>query len=448
MGTTNFSDLGLDSTIIQTVKDAGYASPTPIQEKVIPLILQGKDVVGCAQTGTGKTASFVLPMIQTLSKGRARARMPRCLILEPTRELALQVKNAFEKYSKGLNLTAALLVGGESFTPQEKALSRGVDILIVTPGRLIDLFERQKILPHDLKTLILDEADRMLDMGFIPDVEKIVSLLPPKRQTLLLSATMRDEISTLAKRFLTNPTEVSISASLTIADTICQKFAAVKERTKKKSFLEIIEAEDVKSAIVFCNRKTEVTALTAYLKRHKITASPLHGDIHQSKRKEALEEFKDGKVRFLIASDVAARGINVNNLPFVINFDVPQSTEDYIHRIGRTGRAGASGVAITLVDPTQEKLFETIKKETDTKLQKITLERTTERPPKNETKAASKVTQTPQNSLDKNVTQATSLKKHKKTSSREDKKNVATSSNPMGFGEDVPDFLQVSWLEK
>ncbi len=357
-----FKDLGLSEPVLQAIADAGYTTPTPIQEKAIPYVQMGRDVLGCAQTGTGKTASFTLPMIDALSQGRAKARMPRTLILEPTRELAAQVAENFDKYGKYLKLTKALLIGGVSMDEQEKALDRGVDVLIATPGRLMDLFDRGRILLHDVKILVIDEADRMLDMGFIPDVERIVSLLPPLRQTLFFSATMAPEIRKLADKFLTNPKEVAVSAPAATADTVLQGIVTVAEREKRETLRRLITAEQIKNALVFCNRKRDVDILWKSLKRHGFSVGALHGDMDQSTRTETLEGFKKGDVQILCCSDVAARGLDIGGLSHVFNFDVPINAEDYVHRIGRTGRAGRSGVAYTIATPDDSKFVHAIER--------------------------------------------------------------------------------------
>jgi superfamily II DNA/RNA helicase len=356
----NFSDLGLSPEVLNAIGDSGYTTPTPIQAQAIPVVLTGRDVLGCAQTGTGKTASFTLPMIDVLTAGRAKARMPRSLIIEPTRELAAQVAESFDRYGKYHKLSKALLIGGESFTDQEKALDRGVDVLIATPGRLLDLFERGKILMSDVKILVIDEADRMLDMGFIPDVERIVSLLPKIRQTLFFSATMPPEIRRLADAFLMNPKEISVSPPASPATTVIQGLAVVADLEKREALRRLIRAEQVKNALIFCNRKRDVDVLHRSLERHRFDAAALHGDMPQSKRTETLEKFKRGDVTLLVASDVAARGLDIVGLSHVFNFDVPMHAEDYIHRIGRTGRAGREGRAFTLATPDDGKYVEAI----------------------------------------------------------------------------------------
>ncbi len=346
-----FEDLGLSPAVLQAVTDAGYSEPTPIQAQAIPYVLMGRDVLGCAQTGTGKTAGFTLPMIDILASGRAKARMPRSLILEPTRELAAQVSENFEIYGKHNKLSMALLIGGVSFGDQEKKLDRGVDVLIATPGRLLDHIERGKVLLSDVKVLVIDEADRMLDMGFIPDIERIVSLLPKIRQTLFFSATMPPEIRKLADKFLMNPKEVSVSKPATAATTVKQGLAIVREDDKREALRRLIASEDVQNALIFCNRKRDVDILYKSLKRHGFSVGALHGDMSQPARTETLERFKNNEIKLLCASDVAARGLDIDDLSHVFNFDVPIHSEDYVHRIGRTGRAGKTGVAYTLASP-------------------------------------------------------------------------------------------------
>jgi superfamily II DNA/RNA helicase len=347
----NFTDLGLSPEVLLAVSDAGYTTPTPIQQQAIPVVLTGRDVLGCAQTGTGKTAGFTLPMIDILAAGRAKARMPRSLILEPTRELAAQVSVAFETYGKHHKLNMALLVGGEGFTDQVRKLERGVDVLIATPGRLLDLIERGKILLSDCKILVIDEADRMLDMGFIPDVERIVGFLPKLRQTLFFSATMPPEIRRLADAFLSNPKEISVAPPASPAVLVEQALVVVDAAEKREALRRLIRSEDVRNAIIFCNRKKDVDILQKSLASHGFDVAALHGDLPQAKRTETLERFKNDEIRLLVASDVAARGIDIQGLSHVFNFDVPIHAEDYVHRIGRTGRAGMKGRAFTIAAP-------------------------------------------------------------------------------------------------
>ncbi|WP_366654373.1 DEAD/DEAH box helicase [Fodinicurvata sp. EGI_FJ10296] len=343
-----FADLGLKPEILRAIEEVGYTTPTPIQAQAIPIVLQQRDILGVAQTGTGKTAGFTLPMIEILANGRARARMPRSVILEPTRELAAQVAENFELYGKYEKLSYALLIGGESLDDQIKKLDRGVDVLIATPGRLLDLYKRGKVLLPDVKILVIDEADRMLDMGFIPDIEEIVSHLPPIRQTLLFSATMPKEIRRLAERFLSNPKQISVERTIAPAASVVQHVAFVDKADKRAALRSILRQEDVRNALIFCNRKRDVTTVCRSLKKHGFDAGELHGDMAQSARTETLERFKNDEVKLLVCSDVAARGIDISDLSHVFNFDVPTSSDDYIHRIGRTGRAGKSGRAYSL----------------------------------------------------------------------------------------------------
>jgi superfamily II DNA/RNA helicase len=343
-----FANLGLSDELLRAVTESGYDEPTPIQRQAIPSVLMGRDLVGIAQTGTGKTAAFVLPMIDILGEGRSRARMPRSLILEPTRELAAQVAENFEKYGKYHKLSMALLIGGVSMGDQVKALEKGVDVLIATPGRLMDLFGRGNILLTGCNLLVIDEADRMLDMGFIPDIEQICTKLPTNRQTLLFSATMPAPIKKLSEKFLSSPKTVEASRPATANASIDQRLVRVDARRKKAALEKLLEAENVTTAIIFCNRKTAVRELTTSLKRDGFKAGPIHGDMEQPERLKELDRFKTGEINILVASDVAARGLDIKGVSHVFNYDVPWQPDDYIHRIGRTGRAGATGVAITL----------------------------------------------------------------------------------------------------
>lgn len=358
----SFRDLGLSEEVLRALDEKGYSEPTPIQRQAIPHVLMGRDLLGVAQTGTGKTASFTLPMIDILAQGRARARMPRSLIIEPTRELATQVADNFEVYGKYHKLSMALLIGGESFVDQERNLDRGVDVLIATPGRLLDLFERGRILLTDVKILVIDEADRMLDMGFIPDVERIVSLVSRNRQTLFFSATMAPEIRRIADAFLTDPKEISVAPPATASATVTQCLAVVEELDKREALRRLLRAEDVKNALIFCNRKRDVEILFKSLQRHGFSVARLHGDMVQSSRTETLEGFKKGDFALMVCSDVAARGIDISGLSHVFNFDVPMHSEDYVHRIGRTGRAGREGRAITLATPDDTKFVTAIER--------------------------------------------------------------------------------------
>ena len=343
-----FADLGLSDQLLRAVTDSGYDEPTPIQRAAIPSVLMGKDLIGIAQTGTGKTAGFVLPMIDILHQGRSRARMPRSLILEPTRELAMQVAENFEKYGKYHPLSMALLMGGVQMGDQVKALEKGVDVLIATPGRLMDLFGRGKIMLNDCNLLVIDEADRMLDMGFIPDIEEICSKLPKSRQTLLFSATMPPPIQKLAAKFLNDPKRVEVARPATANVNIEQRLVEVSPDKKKDALRDILRHEEFRNAIIFCNRKTTVRELASSLKRSGFKVGQIQGDMDQSDRIAVFDRFKRDEINILVASDVAARGLDVKGVSHVINFDVPWQPDDYIHRIGRTGRAGMTGIAITL----------------------------------------------------------------------------------------------------
>jgi len=363
-----FADIGLSEELLKSVADAGYDEPTPIQAQAIPSVLMMKDIIGIAQTGTGKTASFVLPMIDILAHGRSRARMPRSLILEPTRELAAQVAENFEKYGKNHNLSMALLIGGVSMGDQIKALEKGVDVLIATPGRLMDLFDRGRILMSGCELLVIDEADRMLDMGFIPDIESICSKLPATRQTMLFSATMPPPIKKLSDQFLNNPKYIEVSRPATANTSIDQSLIEVAPKGKRKLLVDLLDNEGVETAIIFCNRKTEVRDLCQSLRKDGFDAGQIHGDMDQSSRLAELDRFKSGEINILCASDVAARGLDIKGVSHIINYDIPWHPDDYIHRIGRTGRAGATGVAITFVTRSDAEHVESIEKLTGMKI--------------------------------------------------------------------------------
>jgi superfamily II DNA/RNA helicase len=366
---TKFSDLKLDPKVLTAISEAGYETPTPIQAGAIPHALEGKDVLGIAQTGTGKTASFTLPMITLLAKGRARARMPRSLVLCPTRELAAQVAENFDIYAKHTKLTKALLIGGVSFGEQDKLIDRGVDVLIATPGRLLDHFERGKLLLTGVQIMVVDEADRMLDMGFIPDIERIFQLTPFTRQTLFFSATMAPEIERITNTFLHAPARIEVARQATTSETITQKLVQItparRDQTAKakRELLRALisaEGEACTNAIIFCNRKSDVDIVAKSLKTHGFNAAPIHGDLEQSQRMKTLDSFRDGSLQLLIASDVAARGLDIPAVSHVFNYDLPSHAEDYVHRIGRTGRAGRKGTAISLASPADEKYLSQI----------------------------------------------------------------------------------------
>ena len=367
----SFADLGLSDELLRAITEAGYSDPTPVQQQAIPSVLMMRDLIAIAQTGTGKTAAFVLPMIDVLGHGRTRARMPRSLILEPTRELAAQVAENFEKYGKYHKLSMALLIGGVQMGDQVKALEKGVDVLIATPGRLMDLFERGKILLNGCDLLVIDEADRMLDMGFIPDIENICTKLPSSRQTLLFSATMPPPIKKLADKFLSNPKTIEVARPASTNVNITQMLVEVDARKKRDVLRDLLGAEDVTTAIVFCNRKTTVRELAQSLQRSGFRATEIHGDMEQSARIKELDRFKSGDINILVASDVAARGLDIKGVSHVFNFDAPWHPDDYVHRIGRTGRAGATGKAFTFVTPADAEAIENIEKLTGQTLNRM-----------------------------------------------------------------------------
>ncbi len=383
----NFADLGLSDELLRAVNESGYTEPTPIQASAIPSVLMMRDIIGVAQTGTGKTASFVLPMIDILAHGRSRARMPRSLILEPTRELAAQVAENFEKYGKYHKLSMALLIGGVQMGDQVAALERGVDVLIATPGRLMDLFGRGKILLTGCSMLVIDEADRMLDMGFIPDIEEICTKLPKQRQTLLFSATMPPPIKKLADKFLDNPKQIEVSRPASTNLNIKQYLVTVASQSAKRETLRrLLDQVEVTNAIIFCNRKTTVRDLNKVLKQAGLKSGEIHGDMEQPQRIAELELFKSGVVNVLVASDVAARGLDIKGVSTVINYDAPWHPDDYVHRIGRTGRAGATGTAYTFVAPDDAENIANIEKLTGQQIERLS---PTEREPTAEAAAPS-----------------------------------------------------------
>ncbi|MFM9938851.1 MAG: DEAD/DEAH box helicase [Hyphomicrobiaceae bacterium] len=365
MEPSTFAELGLSAKVLAAIEASGYTTPTPIQAQAIPVAMTGRDVLGIAQTGTGKTAGFVLPMIARLETGRARARMPRSLILAPTRELAAQCAQSFEKYGQNHKLAVALLIGGVSMDDQVQKLDRGVDVLIATPGRLLDHFGRGRIMLMGVEILVIDEADRMLDMGFIPDIEKICKLLPPKRQTLFFSATMPPEITRLVSQFLNDPVRIEVAKPATTAKTITQRFrfcASGEDFAKREVLRELIRDLNIKNAIIFCNRKRDVAILHKSLLKHGFNAGALHGDMDQMSRTATLDKFRAGEIALLAASDVAARGLDIPDVSHVFNFDVPWQADDYVHRIGRTGRAGKEGFSATIVTPEDVRSIESIAK--------------------------------------------------------------------------------------
>jgi len=467
---TKFSELNLNPKVLKAIDEAGYETPTPIQAGAIPSALEGKDVLGIAQTGTGKTASFTLPMITLLARGRARARMPRSLVLCPTRELAAQVAENFDTYTKHLKLTKALLIGGVSFKEQEALIDKGVDVLIATPGRLLDHFERGKLLLTGVQIMVVDEADRMLDMGFIPDIERIFSLTPFTRQTLFFSATMAPEIERITNTFLSAPARVEVARQATASETIEQAAVVFKasrkdrEGTEKRRVLRALidkEGDSCSNAIVFCNRKVDVDIVAKSLKKYGYDAAPIHGDLDQSQRMATLDGFREGKIRLLIASDVAARGLDVPSVSHVFNFDVPGHAEDYVHRIGRTGRAGREGKAFTIVVPRDEKNFDDVEALIQKQIPRL------ENPvkvakPAPRSKPAEKVTDTapadkapvekkPARNARGNTNERSANTDRPRQDDRRDdrrRKGGGRDHNVVGMGDHMPEFIALSFAER
>ncbi|NKB51215.1 MAG: DEAD/DEAH box helicase [Rhizobiaceae bacterium] len=480
-----FTELGLSPKVLAAVDAAGYSSPTPIQEQAIPHVLQRRDVMGIAQTGTGKTAAFVLPMISMSEKGRARARMPRTLILEPARELAAQVEENFIKYSVNHKLNVALLIGGVSFEDQMRKLDRGADVLIATPGRLLDLFERGRILMNGVEILVIDEADRMLDMGFIPDIERIVKMVPFTRQTLFFSATMPPIIEKLADQFLQNPVQVAVAAAASTSETIEQKLvrAPRKDYEKRAVLRGLIDgAENLNNGIIFCNRKRDVATLYNSLQKRDYSVGSLHGDMDQTSRTKTLTGFRDGDIKLLVASDVAARGLDIPDVSHVFNYDVPTHAEDYVHRIGRCGRAGRDGWAFTMATNADDKYVKAIADLTGDDIEWATAEKTSstetdedaKKPTRRRTKKASDAV-VPSNESSEKATRNTRRPRaakqteediapvptakqtaekspatsrssppksdEKKKSRRKKKSDNDDDSTPQGLGDHVPAFL-------
>lgn len=446
-----FADLDLSDELLRAVGDAGYDTPTPIQEKAIPYVLMGRDVLGCAQTGTGKTASFTLPMLDILAYGQAKARMPRSLILEPTRELAAQVASNFDIYGKYQRLSKALLIGGESMADQIRVIDNGVDVLIATPGRLLDLFERGKILLTDVRILVIDEADRMMDMGFIPDVERIVGLLPKIRTTLLFSATMPPDIRRLADKFLMNPREISVAPPSSVASTIEQKILKLKgnasPRDKRDTLRRLIREGDVRNAIVFCNRKRDVSIVYRSLSRHGFDAGELHGNMTQPARMETLNRFKAGDVQILVCSDVAARGLDIPSMSHVFNFDIPTHAEDYIHRIGRTGRAGRSGQAYSIATTEDARYVSAIERLIGKTIPLFDDDDAPNRSngPDNAVLGRQLIEAPPPSSpkpeQDRHLDEAKPARRSRRNRTRSEIGNTAHSEKTVGLGEHVPAFL-------
>ena len=448
-----FSDLKLNPKILNAIQDVGYKQPTPIQLQAIPAALEGRDVLGIAQTGTGKTASFTLPMIHLLARGRARARMPRSLVLCPTRELAAQVAENFELYSKNLKLTKALLIGGVSFKEQDQLIDKGVDVLIATPGRLLDHFERGKLLLTGVQIMVVDEADRMLDMGFIPDIERIFNLTPFTRQTLFFSATMATEIERLTNTFLSAPLRLEIARQASASENIKQSVILFKatrkdrEGTEKRKILRDLilkEGKDCKNAIIFCNRKTDVDICAKSLKKYGFNAAPIHGDLDQKNRMNTLDDFRTGSLQFLVASDVAARGLDIPSVSHVYNFDVPTNAEDYVHRIGRTGRAGRNGKALMISTPRDEKNFKAIEKLIQLEIPLIdnfsfdTKTSNAEKTPENKIKNTSR-SRPPKKAVNTSIEPPESEPKNRNNSS-----NLSENKNEFG----LPIFITKSFVER
>ena len=451
---TKFSDLNLDEKVLKAIVETGYETPTPIQAGAIPHALQGRDVLGIAQTGTGKTASFTLPMITILAKGRARARMPRSLILCPTRELAAQVAENFENYGKYHKLSMALLIGGVSFKDQDRLIDRGVDVLIATPGRLLDHFERGKLMLTGVQVMVVDEADRMLDMGFIPDLERIFKLTPFTRQTLFFSATMAPEITRITEEFLHNPVRVEVARQATTSETItqavCELMPSRRDRAakEKRDLLRALmesEGDALKNAIIFCNRKVDVDIVAKSLKKHGLDANPIHGDLDQSMRMKILNEFRDGTLKFLVASDVAARGLDIPNVSHVFNFDVPIHAEDYVHRIGRTGRAGRSGKAITISIPASQKHLDAIEELVKTKIDRIEnpLNKADKPKPQAKPEVKPEPKPKPETKADPKPVAETEKPRRTRGPRRERSDN---RRGPMGMGDHMPAFLTREFL--
>lgn len=462
---TKFTDLNLDPKVLKAVTEAGYETPTPIQAGAIPPALEGRDVLGIAQTGTGKTASFTLPMITLLGRGRARARMPRSLVLCPTRELAAQVAENFDVYAKNTKLTKALLIGGVSFKEQDALIDRGVDVLIATPGRLLDHFERGKLLLTGVQIMCVDEADRMLDMGFIPDIERIFNLTPFTRQTLFFSATMAPEIERITNTFMSNPAKVEVARAATTSENITQGVVMFKasrrdrEGTEKRKLLRALierEAEGLKNAIIFCNRKSDVDIVAKSLKKYGFDAAAIHGDLDQSQRMETLDKFRKGDLRFLCASDVAARGLDIPDVSHVINFDVPSHAEDYVHRIGRTGRAGRKGTAIMICSPRDEKNFDAVEKLTEMQIPRLenpVKEVANEQPKKTSDKpapaaAAPKPQAKPKAANDAPAKPASSHSKKSGGNYSGQSGRKPRDSDVIGMGDDAPAFIRLSFDER
>jgi ATP-dependent RNA helicase RhlE len=454
---TKFSELNLNPKVLKAIEEAGYESPTPIQAGAIPPALEGRDVLGIAQTGTGKTASFVLPLITALARGRARARMPRSLVLCPTRELAAQVAENFDTYAKYVKLTKALLIGGVSFNEQDKLIDKGVDVLIATPGRLLDHFERGKLILSDVKIMVVDEADRMLDMGFIPDIERIFGLTPFTRQTLFFSATMAPEIERITNTFLSAPARIEVARQATTGENIAQGVVMFKgsrkdrEASEKRSVLRaLIDAEGDKltNAIIFCNRKTDVDIVAKSLKKYGYDAAPIHGDLDQSQRTRTLDSFREGKLKFLVASDVAARGLDVPSVSHVFNFDVPGHAEDYVHRIGRTGRAGRDGAAMMICVPRDEKNLAAIESLVQKEIPRIDNPIARSEPPAATAKEAPEKAEKPASQAEKPARRDCKPASSSRGSGGNGSSGRSDGGKVVGMGDHMPSFIALSFEER
>ena len=455
---TKFTDLALSRKVLKAVDTAGYEIPTPIQAGAIPHALEGRDVLGIAQTGTGKTASFTLPMITMLARGRARARMPRSLVLCPTRELAAQVAENFDTYAQNVKLTKALLIGGVSFKEQDQLIDKGVDVLIATPGRLLDHFERGKLLLTGVQIMVVDEADRMLDMGFIPDIERIFSLTPFTRQTLFFSATMAPEIERITNTFLSNPARIEVARQATASETIAQEVVLIKPSRRDRSAKEkrellraIIEREGeaCTNAIVFCNRKVDVDIVAKSMKKHGLDAAAIHGDLDQSQRTRTLDSFRDGNLRFLVASDVAARGLDIPSVSHVFNYDVPSHSEDYVHRIGRTGRAGRDGKAVMISAPADDRNLAAIEKLIDKEIPRaenpvraVVEEASEDRPTRSRSRGRRQDSQTEEVAA---APQEDTPKPEKHSRGGQDRDR---GPKTVGMGDHMPSFIAMSFDER
>lgn len=462
---TKFSDLTLNAKVLKAIDEAGYETPTPIQAGAIPPALEGRDVLGIAQTGTGKTASFTLPLITMLARGRARARMPRSLVLCPTRELAAQVAENFDTYAKHVKLSKALLIGGVSFKEQDILIDKGVDVLIATPGRLLDHFERGKLILNDVKVMVVDEADRMLDMGFIPDIERIFGLTPFTRQTLFFSATMAPEIERITNTFLSNPERIEVARQATASETIEQGVVMFKgsrkdrEASEKRKVLRMLidaQGEACSNAIIFCNRKMDVDIVAKSLKKYGYQASPIHGDLDQSQRTKTLDDFRAGRLRFLVASDVAARGLDVPAVSHVFNFDVPSHAEDYVHRIGRTGRAGRDGTAIMICVPRDARNFEDIEKLIQKEIPRMenplaaakpaTVDiSAAERPKPHKSRNDSAAVDCAQEAPETTQAKVKPVPNRRRSSSKRD---AQETTKVLGLGDHTPSFIELSFEER